>query len=684
MNRNLRLCVVLSLLLSIAVSCRNQDSVPAEAGKVEGNAKRHIGAKAAARTLITAPNDTRVGDTRSGAAEEIQFQESVFRNLEQKVNWHLNDEPLAGIAERLSNALRVHVFVDSAALESMGVGRHTKITENFDDVRLEFVLDDVLRKLGLDWTVVDNVLLITSHETIDKNLTTRVYDVGDLVSRGEFEHSDFHTLIDAIVNHVFPATWAENGGGEAAISAFQSSGISVLIVSQTLRAHHKLAILLSDLRAKRVANTHPVEPNPLSVAELRDKVSLLEKQRPSNSKTQPHGEAVAGNSETKLLLLKSAMLDEAVQRCNEFSLDLFHSAAKATSQNVVVSGYSAREALLLAALGALGETEEEFTKVLKLPDDRMTAAIEVLSLRAHLREAESSEATFRVANSLWIQRELKLKDEFSAITDKFMGASAQQVDFRHGDEAAAQINRWIAENTRQRIQNILTPSDISAATLLLVANTVYFQGKWEKPFDTKRTAPSKFKLSDGKKTDVEMMNGEVTVRYGVDADAGVQIAELPYRGMSKSMVILLPANREGSLAQLERILVGEKLAAWLGALHVSDVIVKLPRFSVEGRCELTGPLREMGGRRMFDLGTADFSGISTAPLALEQVLQQTFIKVDESGTEAAAATVGGFFGGPAAPKPELIVDHPFILLVRDVNTDCILFVGRVTDPRPIR
>ncbi len=351
----------------------------------------------------------------------------------------------------------------------------------------------------------------------------------------------------------------------------------------------------------------------------------------------------------------------------------------------MVSGYSAREALLLAALGASGKTEEEFTQVLKLPDDRITAAIEVLSLRSHLREAESKDATFRVGNSLWIQRELKLKEEFSAITEKFMDASAQRVDFRRRDEAAAQINQWIAENTQQRIQKILTPRDITDVTLLLVANTVYFQGKWEKPFDTKRTAPRKFKLPDGKKTDVEMMNGEVTARYGVDTEAGVQIAELPYRGMSKSMVILLPGNREDSLVQLERILDGNKLAAWLAALHVTDVTVQLPRFSVEGRYELTGPLREMGGRRMFEFGKADFSGISMTPLFLEKVLQQTFIKVDESGTEAAAATVVvSGLGGPIPRKPELIVDHPFILLIRDVNTDCILFVGRVLDPTPIK
>jgi serine protease inhibitor len=675
MNLNLRPCVVLVLLLSIAVSCRNQD----------GNLpKPQISAKAGARPSNTAPGENHGSNERLGSADEIQFQEAVFRDLQQKVDWHLKNESLAGIADRLSNALKVRVFVDRTAAKSAGVGPQSGITEEFHDVTLEFVLDNVLHELGLDWTLVENVLLITDLETVEKHLATRVYDVGDLASGSEFEQPDFDSLIDAIESHVFPATWAANGGSEAEIRPFQSSGIRVLIVSQTLRAHRKLAMLLADLRAKRAANTRPVEPNPLSIAEFRDKVGLLEKQRPTNSKTQPNNKAIAGNSEANLLLLKSTKLEEVVQRCNEFSLDLFHKTASATNENVVVSGYSAREALQLVALGASGKTEEEFTQVLKLPDDRMAAAIEVLSLRSHLREAESNDATFRVGNSLWIQRGLKLKEEFSAITEKFMDASIQQVDFRHDREAAEQINQWIAENTRQRIQKALEPGDISATTLLLVANTVYFQGKWQKPFDTKLTVPSKFNLPDGKKTDIEMMNGEATIRYGLDAEAGVKIAELPYRGMSKSMVILLPANREGSLAQLERILDGNKLATWLAALHVSEVTVQLPRFSVEGGCGLVGPLREMGGRRMFELGKADFSGISMTPLALQQVKQKTFIKVDESGTEAAAATVVGVSGGPIQPKPDLIVDHPFILLIRDVNTGCILFVGRVTDPRLIK
>lgn len=238
MNHNLRPNVVLALLLSIVVSCRNQDGCPP---------KPQISAEAPARPSSMASDESHRGNERPGTPDEIQFQESVFRNLQQKVDWRLKNESLAGIADRLSNTLKVRVFVDRTAAKSAGVGPQSGITEEFHDVTLEFVLDNVLHELGLDWTVVENVLLITDLETIDKHLATRVYDVGDLVSRGEFEQPDFDSLIDAIESHVFPATWAANGGSEAEIRPFQSNGITVLIVSQTLRAHHKLAMLLSDL-----------------------------------------------------------------------------------------------------------------------------------------------------------------------------------------------------------------------------------------------------------------------------------------------------------------------------------------------------------------------------------------------------------------------------------------------------
>src|SRR5262249_54195540 len=159
---------------------------------------------------------------------------------------------------------------------SARVGPKSGITEEFHEVSLEFVLDNVLQGFGLDWTVVENVLLVTDRETINEHLAPRVYNVDGLGSGSAFEQSAFDWVIDAIECHVFPATWAANGGPEAEIRPFQSSGIRVLIVSQTLRAHRKLALLLADLRAKRVANTRQSQSSPLSLAEFRDKISPLE------------------------------------------------------------------------------------------------------------------------------------------------------------------------------------------------------------------------------------------------------------------------------------------------------------------------------------------------------------------------------------------------------------------------
>lgn len=216
----------------------------------------------------------------------------------------------------------------------------------------------------------------------------------------------------------------------------------------------------------------------------------------------------------------------------------------------------------------------------------------------------------------------------------------------------------------------------------MLANAVYFLGKWQTAFDAKKTALTDFTLVDGEKAQVEMMNGEIRARYGLDTESGLQIAELPYRGKTKALVVLLPAKGNNALTQLKQQLDSENLEGWIAATKLGDVKVRLPKFSFRVSHNLNESLATMGGHRMFDLTKADFSGISDNPLALQMVKQMALIKVDESGTEAAAVTAGGVFGGVnKLPSPELFVDRPFLLLIRDVATGSILFVGQVVDPR---
>jgi serpin B len=616
--------------------------------------------------------------SEAASAAQLQFEEAVFQKMQQKVNWRLADETLASFAGRLSKVLGVPVYVDKVGLEEAGVDPQTPFSDDLDGLILETAVHGVLNQFDLDWTIAGNAVLISSSDEIETRLSTRVYAVGDLVKQSDFE-PDFDLLISAIEEHVDSSSWASNGGGEATVTPFQAKGIDVLIVTHTVRAHRKVAQLFSDLRAIR-KDENDAKPRSVDLTELRKLLGTSPVE--SDEDSPADGTSIADVRETTELPPDSAGMTAAIRRCNQFSLELFQTAARDANRNRLVSGYSAREALSILALGSSGATEQEFIRILKLHDERMAGAIELLSLRSQLFRGRASGSEFHVANGIWIDQELEFVPEFPPFAEKFTGASARRIDFRKVDDVVAEMNRWSADNTQQRIPVIIGRDEVGDDTLMLVANAAYFHGKWETPFDVNRTAPHEFALSTGDKADVEMMIGELSARFGVDEDSGTQIAELPYQGKLRSMVILLPADREGALARVEESLDAKTLETWLRDLPASRVTVHLPKFSFQAGYDLAAPLAELGGERMFDLARSDFSRISNSPLAVEKVLQKTFIQVDELGTEAAAVTAGGAFGGVSRLLiPEFIVSRPFIFLIRDVSSGCVLFVGRIVDPR---
>ncbi len=160
----------------------------------------------------------------------------------------------------------------------------------------------------------------------------------------------------------------------------------------------------------------------------------------------------------------------------------------------------------------------------------------------------------------------------------------------------------------------------------------------------------------------------------------MQILEKPYLGNYLSMVILLP-KEQGAFAELEKSLTAEKLKDWSHSMMEREVEVYLPRFKMDANYDLIPSLKSMGMINAFDSKSADFTGITakTEPLWLNAVVHCAYIKTDEEGTEAAAATAMGYFGGP--PPPAVFrANHPFVFLIRDKRTDSILFMGRVMEP----
>lgn len=284
-----------------------------------------------------------------------------------------------------------------------------------------------------------------------------------------------------------------------------------------------------------------------------------------------------------------------------------------------------------------------------------------------------------VANALWGQEGLPFEAPFLDALEKGFGAPLQRIDFRRSEEARSRINRWVEKNTKGRIENIVPPPLPTPETLLALANAIHFKAQWQEQFRREATEDAPFAVSESRRVPVPMMRQMET--HGYAELEGGQLLELAYRGAQASMVILLPTRVDG-LPELEARLDGDTLAEWLSSAKATRVAVQLPRFEFTTPSRLQEPLRKLGMEHAFDVGQADFRGMTgEVPLFIGAVLHKAFISLDEEGTEAAAATVMMMVGAADMGEPvSFVADHPFLFLIRHRPTGCILFLGRVVDP----
>ncbi len=369
-------------------------------------------------------------------------------------------------------------------------------------------------------------------------------------------------------------------------------------------------------------------------------------------------------------------VDPAIARAiNLFGFDLYARSAGAGG-NFAFSPYSIASALAMVHAGAAGETAAEMRNALYLPAEPPPDLAHE-SLRRRLLASSGREAELAIANALWGQKDTSFQATFiGALRDRF-GAHLERVDFggAPGDAAAA-VNGWVAQATHDRIRDLVSAGSFSAETRLVLANALYFRGPWARPFDAEETAEMPFRIAEGKSVPVPMMHQQESFLHA--AADGVELLELRYEADKLSMVILL---HEGGPAEVAKLLSAGKLAEWLKGARQREVEVFLPRFTVTSSFALAGPLQELGIKLAFSKD-ADFSGMNASrDLFLAAVAHKALVAVDEKGTEAAAATAA-LMELKAEPGEPLVfrADRPFLFVIRERTTGCILFLGRVVDP----
>jgi serpin B len=243
------------------------------------------------------------------------------------------------------------------------------------------------------------------------------------------------------------------------------------------------------------------------------------------------------------------------------------------------------------------------------------------------------------------------------------------------------INAWVSDKTREKIKELLKRDFISADTRLILTNAIYFKGQWDQPFEKADTRDEDWHGPSGT-AKVPMMHQEGGYLY-YEGD-GFQAVDLPYQGEQLSMLVALPTLKDG-LPELESQWTagGTYQQVTTDLHHEETVLVSLPRFKMEAEFKLKPVLCDLGADLAFS-DDADFSGIGDEPLTISEVVHKAFVEVNEEGTEAAAATAVGMVGCAFIPEREPRVfqaDHPFLLFIRDRQTNAVLFSGRVLDPK---
>jgi serpin B len=368
-----------------------------------------------------------------------------------------------------------------------------------------------------------------------------------------------------------------------------------------------------------------------------------------------------------------------VQDNSAFAFDLYHKL-RSGEGNLFFSPYSISAALAMTYAGARANTEKQMAKALRFSLDQEKLHPAFAGLQGwvnHLQEG--AQIKLCVANSLWPQKDYKFLNEYLSLVKKHYGVSITPVDYVHALEAAREtINRWVEQKTEYRIKDMIQPGIFDIPPVLALVNAIYFKGTWENQFNPRMTSEALFYITPEKSVRIPMMDQEETVRYAEVDD--LQILELPYRGDSLSMLVVLPKEIDG-LGQLERSLSVENLDSWRRHLSKTGVRIFLPRSRMTCEFRLDKTLQAMGMVDAFILGKADFAGMTgTDKLFISAVIHKAFVEVNEEGTEAGAATLVTPAPGRSAEPSTFRADHPFLFLIQENRTGSILFIGRVTDP----
>ena len=371
---------------------------------------------------------------------------------------------------------------------------------------------------------------------------------------------------------------------------------------------------------------------------------------------------------------------KVVSANNELGFKLLEEIETDENGNSFISPTSLLMALSMVYNGADGVTKEEIATVLQLEgiekDELNKANASMLSIL----QKDSDQIQLNVANSIWINDRFHFQDEFAQQNKDYFNAAIEVIDVAD-KKSPKLLNDWVKASTNDKIVEIVNEDvPFNHDLVAYLVNAIYFKGDWMYAFDKEQTTDSVFQLEDGTTKDILLMALYEELAYMENED--FQAVALPYGDGKMSMTVFLP--REAlSLEQFKQMLTQENWEKWQLDFHKKDGTILLPKFQLEYEVLLNDTLQKLGIRSAFDEG-ADFTKMiqEADPIWISKVQQNTFIDVDEEGTEAAAATTIEVVTESAKIDTPFYmeVNRPFFIAITDDETGTILFMGTIANP----
>ncbi len=372
---------------------------------------------------------------------------------------------------------------------------------------------------------------------------------------------------------------------------------------------------------------------------------------------------------------------QVVASGNTFGIDLLKAVSgDIPDENLFISPFSVSMALGMTMNGARGETYDSMRTVLGFGSLSKQEINEAYKYIVTTLTDLDPDVTFEVANAIWIKEGFPVLAPFLKINQDYFDAQAEELNF-NDPETVDYINGWVSDKTHNKIPTILDviPSEV----IMYLMNAIYFNGTWTREFNPDKTAKQPFYLQNDNEMTVDMMSLSDTLPYF--ETESFQAVDIPYGNGHFSMTILLP--RDG--IDINTLLSEMDYTAWLqwmDSFETQNGLLEIPKFSLTFKMRLNEILKMMGMGIAFNRALADFSGISQEVydsgerLYISEVLHKTFVRVDEEGTEAAAVTSVSM-GATSAPSGfYMIINSPFLCVIRERSSNTILFAGKVMEP----